>query len=565
MRTLILAAGAIAAAALTDAQPSRAADAPAAPPAQFFGRWAAPGARCFGRGVDVIEVGADHLSLPDASGPITEVRALGDRDVEIVVRTSPGGGAAVVTRPVRLSLSADGSSLTEGASGVTRKRCDAPTPSAPPPPPKPEAAPTTSRPAAPNPPIPAARVSPYADVGDCMWREIGEGARNKVRDVLAIRVRIDEVVDTYKRQGTYERALAKCDPEHRSHIEFTESLYAAHAIRVVALDYFAGSGVDEAALLGALRASPATRRQLWQWMQAAFDDIDDNIPEVDYGPVTRRLQLDAEATDVAETFYQFDALENFLLYDEISPPGGPITPNWLHRPTSAEIDAAYPAGVGRMSEQPRVTMTCTVGKEGRFAACEIESEQPAGYGFGRAAQQVAKLYRLDPWSREGEPLEDTSIRITITFGDPPRPRPAPPSAGAPPPLVIQTVPREERREYGGPPIVVPAPPAPVQGGSDARARITNPVWVQRPTGAELEQYYPARARDQELNGQAMVQCQVTREGTLTRCVVVSESPAGAGFGEATIAIMQFFRMQATVDGRSVEGAQVRVPVNWRLG
>ena len=59
---------------------------------------------------------------------------------------------------------------------------------------------------------------------------------------------------------------------------------------------------------------------------------------------------------------------------------------------------------------------------------------------------------------------------------------------------------------------------------------------------------------------------MTANGSLTGCSVVSESPAGAGFGEATIRAASKFRMRPkTVDGAPVEGARVRVPLTWRLG
>ncbi|MBW3560540.1 MAG: energy transducer TonB, partial [Proteobacteria bacterium] len=78
--------------------------------------------------------------------------------------------------------------------------------------------------------------------------------------------------------------------------------------------------------------------------------------------------------------------------------------------------------------------------------------------------------------------------------------------------------------------------------------------------------YPAAARAAGLSGRATIQCSVTAAGGLSGCVVASEAPEGAGFGAATLAIADRFRISPpSANGRPVEGAVVRVPVLWRLG
>lgn len=81
--------------------------------------------------------------------------------------------------------------------------------------------------------------------------------------------------------------------------------------------------------------------------------------------------------------------------------------------------------------------------------------------------------------------------------------------------------------------------------------ITNPRWLQRPSG--LEDYYPRRALLRGVEGQVMLDCLVTTSGTLS-CAVVSETPANWGFAEAALRISRDYRMvPAERDGVPIEG------------
>jgi protein TonB len=96
--------------------------------------------------------------------------------------------------------------------------------------------------------------------------------------------------------------------------------------------------------------------------------------------------------------------------------------------------------------------------------------------------------------------------------------------------------------------------------------ITRPDWLSRPDGSDLERYYPDRAREDGVSGRASMRCTVTARGTLTGCRVLSESPAGAGFGAATLRTASRYRMRPQQEnGQPVEGGSVTIPVVWQLG
>ena len=124
----------------------------------------------------------------------------------------------------------------------------------------------------------------------------------------------------------------------------------------------------------------------------------------------------------------------------------------------------------------------------------------------------------------------------------------------------------------GPPVMVfePAPPAPAPVVEAPPAPptptvITRPTWLKRPSADQLADAYPARALRLERTGSAVLSCSVTARGSLTGCVVASETPEGAGFGAAALKLTRHFLMSPrTEDGRPVDGGQVRIPVAFTL-
>lgn len=101
----------------------------------------------------------------------------------------------------------------------------------------------------------------------------------------------------------------------------------------------------------------------------------------------------------------------------------------------------------------------------------------------------------------------------------------------------------------------PAPPAPLP-------QITQPRWLARPS--DLGAYYPAWAQQRMKSGLVQLDCLVGLDGRLA-CRVVSETPAGWGFGDAALRIAADHRMApATRDGAPVEATyQMRVPFELR--
>lgn len=93
----------------------------------------------------------------------------------------------------------------------------------------------------------------------------------------------------------------------------------------------------------------------------------------------------------------------------------------------------------------------------------------------------------------------------------------------------------------------------------------NPVWMRKPDGENLARVYPFVAMQRNLSGAATMECSVNSDGTLAGCKVVAESPAGAGFGDATLRLAKYFQMKSTTaDGKPVAGGTVRIPIRFSV-
>jgi TonB family protein len=109
-------------------------------------------------------------------------------------------------------------------------------------------------------------------------------------------------------------------------------------------------------------------------------------------------------------------------------------------------------------------------------------------------------------------------------------------------------------------------PAPHRPGMPLAGVVTNPDWLLKPNGDDVARAYPPIAMTLNLEGESTIKCQVTEAGAVEGCTVLSERPTGIGFGQAAIQLSSLFRMKPqTVDGTPVGGAEVTIPISFRMG
>ncbi|MFZ3005290.1 MAG: TonB family protein [Phenylobacterium sp.] len=93
--------------------------------------------------------------------------------------------------------------------------------------------------------------------------------------------------------------------------------------------------------------------------------------------------------------------------------------------------------------------------------------------------------------------------------------------------------------------------------------IVHATWLTRPNAEDLRGVWPAEALKRGKGGKAVLSCTVTTTGALVECLVVSETPAGSGFGQAAISLTpQFVMSPATRNGVPFNEAGVKVAINF---
>lgn len=142
----------------------------------------------------------------------------------------------------------------------------------------------------------------------------------------------------------------------------------------------------------------------------------------------------------------------------------------------------------------------------------------------------------------------------------------PPAASLPPaeqPVTVQPAPV--------PPAATPMTTAPAVQGPAVAANADAPVrepakvrWSARPTADRLEQLYPSRARSNDVSGSATLRCTILPTGRAA-CSVVSETPAGYGFGQAALRAADSLRAAPTLDdGSNSTGAIADVSIRFKV-
>jgi TonB family protein len=100
-------------------------------------------------------------------------------------------------------------------------------------------------------------------------------------------------------------------------------------------------------------------------------------------------------------------------------------------------------------------------------------------------------------------------------------------------------------------------------GAAHAADLGDPVWDKAPDRADWAKAYPTAAAQAGVAGSVKMRCSAGATGALQGCAVVSESPAGQGFGAAALSLAAGMALKPTAaDGTPIAGRNLIVPVKF---
>lgn len=225
----------------------------------------------------------------------------------------------------------------------------------------------------------------------------------------------------------------------------------------------------------------------------------------------------------------------------------------------------------------------------------------AGIVLGVAAVHLgvfSVMARMEPSPPMPLPTPPIVVELIRPFQPPPPPPPpAPPSpkagGGAPAaPSRIHTPPPPQRPmpiEVPAPKVQVPEPalvigvsdkasPTPGMGqggqGTGAGSGVgagdgpgsgsgTPPRFLRGPSQGQIRDAHPRSALAARRSGVAIINCRIQLDTRLNACRVISESPAGEGFGQAGMSVVSYYRFQPpTRNGQALDDQGVTVTVEF---
>jgi TonB family protein len=111
--------------------------------------------------------------------------------------------------------------------------------------------------------------------------------------------------------------------------------------------------------------------------------------------------------------------------DMLGPAAGFVkAPAWAALPAVADFQATVPKTENGINNA-RVVLGCTVAAGGSLDGCAVESEEPAGQGFGQGALALAAKFKVAPLGLDGVPAWGARIRLPIRYALTPAPSPPP--------------------------------------------------------------------------------------------------------------------------------------------
>ena len=86
---------------------------------------------------------------------------------------------------------------------------------------------------------------------------------------------------------------------------------------------------------------------------------------------------------------------------------------WIEKPSDDEVAAAFPDEAKETSG--RAVIQCAISADGAPGGCTVQSESPAGDGFGQAALGLARKFKFKPKTVNGVAVDGGLATIPVRF------------------------------------------------------------------------------------------------------------------------------------------------------
>jgi len=90
-------------------------------------------------------------------------------------------------------------------------------------------------------------------------------------------------------------------------------------------------------------------------------------------------------------------------------------PQFDRQPSADDLAQYYPERANRLGKTGTASIRCTVSSKGALVGCIVTGEDPAAFGFGDAALKLAKVFKLNPATADGVPVDGGVLSTRITF------------------------------------------------------------------------------------------------------------------------------------------------------
>ncbi|HZK98518.1 MAG TPA: TonB family protein [Caulobacteraceae bacterium] len=92
-------------------------------------------------------------------------------------------------------------------------------------------------------------------------------------------------------------------------------------------------------------------------------------------------------------------------------------PDWTHKPSSDDINRAFPRRSLGSGLSTQVVLQCTVTAAGLLTGC-VAHVPPGQSDFEASAMRLVPLFKMNPPTMDGEPTGGATVNIPIRFNDP---------------------------------------------------------------------------------------------------------------------------------------------------